>query len=143
MALTQYDPKLIVLNVKGRNISGYADGTFVEVEREADAFSKTTGADGEVTRVKSQNLTGSIKVTLQQGSPSNDFISSLATQDEQTSDAVFPVLLKDANGTTIAQGSKCWVKKKANTTYGKDAENREWTFDVAQLSYDVGGNTAL
>jgi hypothetical protein len=135
----QYDPANVILNIGGRDISGFAEGTFIEVDRYADAFSMSVGSDGEVTRVKNQNVSGYFKCTLQQSSPSNDYLSSLATQDEQSSNAVVPVLLTDKNGTTLAKGAKSWVKKKAKPTYANTAESREWSLDTGNLQLDVGG----
>lgn len=139
----QYDPIQVVFNVGGKDVSGYAEGTFVEVERAVDAFTTTSGSDGEVTRTKSQNRIGTFKVTLQQSSPSNDVFSALATLDEQSSGGAVPILLSDRNGTTIAQCKQGWVKKKANTTFANTSENREWTFETGNLVYDVGGENLL
>lgn len=141
--LTQYDPGEIILNANGIDLAGFAAGSFIKVLRTVDAFGMSVGADGETTRVKSQNMSGSISATFVQGSPSNDVLSALATQDEISSNAVFPILLKDANGTTIASGAKCWIKKKAEVTFAVESESREWTFDIAQLVLTVGGATAL
>lgn len=139
----QYDPGQVIFNVNGRDVSGYAAGSFIEVERNKDAFTLVVGSDGEHTRVKSQDRSGIFKCTLQQSSPLNDYFTSLANQDELTSNAAVPIFLKDANGTTIAQAQKGWVKKKASSTYGDNVENREWTFETGNLNYTVGGENAL
>jgi hypothetical protein len=139
----EYDPGQIIFNVGGRDVSGYAAGTFVEVERNKDGFTLVVGSDGENTRVKSQDRSGTFKCTLQQSSPLNDYFSSLATQDELSSNAVVPILLKDANGTTIAQAKQGWVKKKASSSFADAVENREWTFETGNLSYEVGGENTL
>ena len=140
---TQYDPGNVVLNINGIDISGFAEGTFIEVDRYVDAWSMAVGSDGEVTRVKSQNVSGYFKFTLQQGSPSNDVVSALATQDEQSSNAVVPVLMTDKNGNTIAKGAKSWVKKKAKSSFANTNENREWTLDTGNLDYTVGGENQI
>lgn len=139
----QYDPTEIIFNVGGRDVTGYAEGTFVEADRYADAVEMTVGSDGEVTRSLSPNRSGYHKIILQQSSPLNDYFSSLATQDETTKDAVVPVFLKDANGTTISQGAKSWVKKKAKTEYEIKSGNREWTFDTGFLDNTIGGEAAI
>lgn len=139
----QYDPGQIILNVNGADTIGFAAGTFIEVERAVDAFTTVVGSDGEITRVKSQNRMGTIKCTIQQSSPSNDFFSALANQDEQTSNAAVPILLKDANGTTLVQVKKGWVKKKSNATFADAAENREWTFETGNLDFTIGGENTI
>ena len=139
----EYNPANIILNVKGRDIVGFADGTFVKAERNVDAMSLVVGADGEATRVKSLNRSGKLTFTLQQSSPSNDMLSSLATADELSSSGVAPVLMKEVGGATIAQSSKAWVVKKAPVEFGKEAGNREWVLETHDLALEVGGTTEL
>lgn len=138
--LKTYDPGQVVVNVGGRDITGFADGTFVKVERNADAFSLTIGADGEATRVKSRNRSGRFTFTLQQSSPSNDILTAVANKDEVTNTGVVPVMVKDANGTTLASAAKAWSVKKASAEFGKDASSREWIFETHQLDLTIGGN---
>jgi hypothetical protein len=139
----QYDPIQVIANVGGRDVSGYATGTFIEAERAVDAFTTVVGSDGEITRVKSQNRIGTIKITLQQASPLNDYFSSLATSDELSNGGVVPILVTDKNGTTVIQAGKAWVKKKPNATFADAAENREWIFESGSLNLTHGGQTAL
>lgn len=139
----KYDPANVIFNVGGRDTTGFASGTFIEVERAVDAFTTVVGSDGEATRVKSNNRSGTYKVTLQQSSPVNDYFSDLANQDEQSGTGVRPILMKDANGTTIAQSKQGWVKKKPNSAFADTGENREWMFESANVDYTVGGEADL
>jgi hypothetical protein len=45
-----YDPSMIVASFLGIPISGYADGTFVAVERNNESFTLMVGAGGEAAR---------------------------------------------------------------------------------------------
>jgi len=143
MATRQYDPSQVIFNVGGRDVFGFADGSFIEVDRNADAVETKVGSDGEVTRVMSANRSGNFKCVLQQSSPLNDYFSSLATQDEKTKDAIVTVFLKDGNGTTLALGAKSWIKKKAKVGFETSSANREWMFETGQLDFDIGGETEL
>jgi hypothetical protein len=135
-----YNPKKISLIVGVRAISGFADGTFVEVDYDEDAFTKKGGADGQVTRVASANLSGSMTITLDQASDSNDYLSTLAIADRATGAGVVPVLLRDAGGTTIATGAEAWVRKQAGAAFSKGSEDRKWVIDIAELVMNTGGN---
>jgi hypothetical protein len=139
----QHDPLNIVFTFGGLAASGFLEGTFVECERYADAMSMNIGSDGEGTRVKSQNRSGYFKLSLKQDSPFNDYLTSLANQDENTSDAVKAAGLTDKNGTTIGKASKCWIKKKSKVVFSNGVEGREWTFDTHNLTLDVGGQNEL
>ena len=139
----QYDPSQVALNVGGVDISGFAEGTFIKVARNVEAFTTVVGSDGEGTRVKSVNLSGLFTCTLQQASPSNDYLSSLATADEISSTGAVPIYMKDVNGTTLAKCKVGWIKKKPDSEFANTNENREWVMETANLQYDVGGETQI
>ena len=42
-----FDPKMVVLTFGNITLSGYAEGTFVRVNRSGDAFAKSKGAGGD------------------------------------------------------------------------------------------------
>lgn len=140
MSVRTYDPKQVVITVGGVPMSGFADGTFLEVQREDDAYTKVVGADGYTTRTRSNNRSGSITLTLKQSSPSNDVLSGFAILDEATNTAVLPIFIKDLSGNSTFFSAQGWVKKFANSTYGKDLDNREWTIDCADFDVFVGSN---
>jgi hypothetical protein len=142
----QYDPGKIILafGVSPTPISGYAKGTFIEVERDADAFMKVVGSDGEVTRVRNRNRAGSIKITLQQGSQSNVYLSEMAELDENLGTGVFPVTVMDMSGQTpqsTAASTQGWIRKKPKMGFGGETEEtREWIIDLASMDMFIGGN---
>lgn len=135
-----YDPKQIVLTIGGVPMGGFADGTFISIERTSDTFEKVSGADGVVSRAKLNDYSGSLALTLAQTSPSNDVLSGFAIADEATSDGVVPILCKDIGGTTTIFSAKGWVRKPATVELGKAINNREWNLDLADLDIFVGGN---
>src|SRR6056297_3124698 len=83
--------------VGGVPISGLADGTFVSISRDEQAYNKTTGADGTTSRSRTGNRAGTIAITLQQTSPSNDVLSGFMLADEASDQGVVPVLIKDTS----------------------------------------------
>ncbi len=140
MTVKTVDPKNVILTVGGYIISGYADGTFVSVERNEDAYTESVGADGEVVRVRSHNRLAQLVVTLQQTSESNSVLSTIAQLDERANAGVVPVLLKEIDGDTVIASGKAWIKKFANVEYGKEVTNREWTLVLSEGEMFVGGN---
>lgn len=138
-----YDPGQVDLNVNGVDVSGYADGTFVKVERNVDQATLQVGADGESTLALSQNRSGRFTFTLQQSSPLNDIFSALAEALEARTGGFVPILMKDNNGTTIAAAKKGWTVKRPSTGFGKEPENREWIFETGNLDLTVGGSNEV
>lgn len=139
MSLKTFDPKSIVLTVGGAIIGGFADGTFVTVERQEDAYTTTVGADGEVTRVKSNNKLTNVTITLAQTSDSNSILSGFAILDEKSNSGVVPVLLKEAGADTIVAGGRGWIQKLPNIEYSKEITTREWIIVLAESEMFVGG----
>jgi hypothetical protein len=127
-----YSPEDVTLACGGFLLSGFADGTFVKVEPEDDRFKKLVGADGEVTRTKSANRSGTITVTLLQTSNSNAVLSNLARIDDLTGYGSFDVLCKDNLG-NVAFAATGWIRKVPGPEYGKEQSNREWTIDCSYL----------
>lgn len=141
MATKTYSPKRVELIVNGTPMKGFADGTFISVERSSDAFSTNVGADGEVSRTHSSDKTGKITLTLQQTSDSNDFLSALSILDEKTLLGQFAVLLKDTNGKTVAASPSAWIDKVANAEFAAEISDREWVISCSELTSFVGGNS--
>jgi len=52
MAVRTFDPAQVVILLGGAPMSGFADGTFITIERETDTFQKESGADGVISRIK-------------------------------------------------------------------------------------------
>jgi len=142
MALKNFNPKDVSVIVGTQAMKGYADGTFVSVEYDEDAFSKKIGTDGEATRVKSNNFAGKITITLDQASEANDYLSGLAALDRASGAGVVPVTVRDANGTTLAFAEAAWVMKMPVMEYGNESTDREWIMDCADVQLFVGGHSS-
>jgi len=138
--IATYDPSKVVLSVGGAEINGYADGEFINVDRANDTFNKSTGADNRTVRIKQNDFSGSITITLSQTSESNNILSAFMILDETTNDGIVPVLIKDLLGSSVYVSAYAWVRKPPAGAYGKDDSNREWVLDCANLDIFHGGN---
>lgn len=129
--------------VGGVTMTGLADGTFVSISRDEQAFTKVTGADGSTSRSKSANRAGTITITLKQTSPSNDVLTGFMLADEQNSDGIVPVMVKDTGGRTLSYASAAWVQQAPDQDFGKEINEREWVLDCARIDMFVGGNAQV
>lgn len=137
--LRTYDPKAVTVSVGGIPIGGFADGTFLNIEMDEDAFTKEVGADGETSRAKSNNNGATVTLTLAQTSPSNDVLTGFAEADRLANAGVVPILVRDGSGTSTLFSATGWVRKKAPAPFSKEIEEREWVLDVADVENIVGG----
>ena len=140
MTVKTYDPAQVALIFGGVEIGGYADGTFVTVARDEDAFSLQIGTNGEGVRSKSNNKSGTFTFTLLQSSASNAILSAIAQLDELTNAGVFPAMVKDNSGSSIHTAETAWIQKVPDSEYSKEAGPREWVIRTNNLQPFVGGN---
>lgn len=141
MPAETYAPREISISIAGAIISGFAEDTFVIIDRTNDAFTMQTGADGGVSRTAVADRSGTIVLTLKQTSASNDVLSALQVADELTLSAKFPVQVEDSNGTSIYIGADAWIMKMATAEFAATEGTREWTIQVADLTSFTGSNS--
>lgn len=135
-----YSPDRVKVIVGVAALSGYADGTFVDIEPLGDGVTSEAGADGEVARAISLDPRHTITITLQQTSRGNDILSALADADRISGgDGAVPVVITDLRGTTMFGGTG-WVQKKAKATFAKGLEAREWVIEAAGAFHNGGSN---
>lgn len=136
-----YDPKSTTLIVAGVVVSGYADGSFIKVKRNKETFTQKVGAHGDVVDVRSTDKTGTITATILANSNTNDAFSALLAADELApyGSMAVPLMIKDANGTTLIAGSGR-IKKWPDIEFSVDEPSREWEFICSNLQFFVGGH---
>jgi len=138
----EYDPAKVTVVFRGVPILGFSDGTMVSAERDEDAFTKKTGTQGDVTRVKNLNRGGAVSINLLSGSPTNTLLSALALADETDGSGKGELRIADLNGNTLLHAGIAWIKKLPKIEYADDESGREWMFDCAAIdTFTVGGST--
>jgi len=140
MSVRTYDPKSVIITIGGVPMSGFSDGTFLEVNRDEATWNKVVGADGYVTRGKTNNFTGTITLTLKQSSPSNDVLSGFMAADEISNVGIVPILIKDLSGNSTYFSAQGWIQQYPSSTFGKEINDREWVIALADLDLFVGSN---
>ena len=138
--LKTYDPKQVSVIVGGFIISGFADGSFVPVARNNDTFTLLVGADGDATRSKSNDKSGTFVITLQQTSASNAVLAGIAAADELGNSGIVPVLIKDNSGNALHTAAQAWIRKYPDADFAKEGGNLEWTLETSNLIMAPLGN---
>jgi hypothetical protein len=135
-----YASDQVVMIIGGVPLTGFADGTFVEIEQLGDGTSSQSGGDGEIARAFSPDKRYQVTITLQQTSSSNDILGGLLQADEITRKGIFPVLIEDLSGRTVFAASQAWVNKNPNAPLSKSLENRAWVLTTGAPLYTLAGN---
>ena len=137
--LYAFDPKKVEVTVMGQTIVGFGEEK-VTVERSNPGWELTVGADGDATRVKSNDLSGTITITLQQTSPSNNLLSTLFEIDDQDNTGVVACLIQDTSGFTYVNATKAYVEKLPEASFAKTHSDRVWVLRCHNITYFLGGN---
>lgn len=139
MATATFDPRNVSIIIGSHVVGGFADGTFITVERSTPTWSKQIGASGESVRIKSNDRSGKITLTLQQTSLSNDVLDGYRMADELKNAGKFPFIMNEAGGASLAEGTETWVLQPPNLEYGKDLGTRQWVLETGDLFMAIGG----
>lgn len=133
--MKEYAADAVSFIVNGVPMTGFADGSFVTVARATESATLHVGADGKGTMVINANQSGTFVARFTQTSLSNAVLSAL-----ESTHAVFPVILKDANGNSLHSGAKGFITTMPSSDYAQELSTREWTITVEKLIHFEGGS---
>ena len=133
-------------------VAGYAEGTFIQIERDEQVFSSSeTTMDGRTQRLANPlQSTYTITLTLTQSSISNLALQQLLARDLQTvftqkeSFAKQSVSVKDQKSTMLLSPVPVWVQSLPTVAYASGLETRQWVLKayVRGQELQVRGNQA-
>lgn len=106
------------VNIDGQFITGFAEGSFVEWEKDEDNFNAKVDAFGDVAVAITNNTLGTITVTLSQTSPSLALVKRLANAR-----AMFPVWVTTPD--EKVGGTQAMFVKTPSGTLSDEVEDRE------------------
>jgi hypothetical protein len=127
-----YDPKKVIITLGGVPISGYADGTFVQVDPTSETWIRKIGADGEVVRSLSNDKTHIIQITLLQTSLSNVYLRTAHNADKLTGLGMLPLSFTDLNTMESHFWPQAWVATDSPVGRGKETTDTQWTIHTGQ-----------
>lgn len=139
--LTQYSPASVLVSIKGFPIIHFAKGTFIKHTYNVDQSTLTMGSDGHGVRTITADLSGTIEIVLLQGSPSNDYLATLAAIDRNPltlGAGQGSFLMTDLFNVTKVSAAQCWVKKVADVERGDEAASVTWMLESDRLLIKPG-----
>ena len=141
MALFSYCPEEVNVLVAGFiPLSGFVDGTFVNITKDVMPFSSARTADGTVSRLYNNDQTYTIEISLYNGSQTNDILTKLWQLDEITQKGKFPILIKDNSGTDLFFSTSTWIEQLPSMTKSTSVDTRTWVMRSSQAVINYGGN---
>lgn len=144
MSLQTFDPKALIITAGGETIKGFAE-TQIAISRPDPMWNSQVGAHGDTMRVKTNNRTTNVTITLQQSSPSLAFFNLVANADESTdSNGVFGMEIKYVGGVepqVLLSTADAYIEQKPDATWGNTPQDREFTIMCANADYDLGATS--
>lgn len=139
--LKQYDPAKVQVSIGGSIITGYAQGTFINLVRNVNNWAWQVSPDGqEGVRSKTNDRSALLTFTLAQTSLGNELLANAANEDEISGDRVYPVTITDLNGATLFESAKGWIEKPADASFAQDGQPRAWQIRLAEVAMRHAGN---
>ena len=141
MALALYSPEDVIILLGGLyQIEGLTEGSFVTISEDKNRWETAVTADGRVTRIHNKNPTHSVTITLASTADSNSIFSAWASADGILFQAMFPLFIKDNNGTTLFYAPVSWVEKVPEISFNEGVEGRAWVIKAVGATATIGGN---
>lgn len=133
--LKPYISSKVVIVWDGLSIQGFSDN-FVNISYDEDQTITTQGPDGQVSNTLKPATVGTIEITLQQNSKSNqDLMNVFALAKLSDTFVQGPLIVRDPSGGTLYTADDAHVKRPPDITLGASHEDgeRTWTFTCANL----------
>lgn len=135
-----YDPASINFQFMGTTITGYMDGTFINVATEGDTFEKHRGADGSIDRVNRNSFSYRVTLTLKRTAPSNVILQGYRYADSQSNRGAGSLDINDSFGTSLFHADTAWIAKEPDQPNSDSMDGRVWEFDTGIALTTPGGN---
>lgn len=141
MSIQTYDPSEVSLFLAAiYEIKGYSPDSMISISKDANYFNTSKGAFGNTERVKVEDKTYTLEITLSQTSPVNSILNGLATLDQASGRGRFPIFAKDSSGQSVFLAGDCWIQSAPVASYTTGNETRTWTIRCADMVWGIAGN---
>jgi|JFJP01.1.fsa_nt_gi hypothetical protein len=139
MAIKVYDPTQVGVIVGTSPINGFAEDSMITIEMEDPQYVVATDISGSPTRFKTNKALAKVTIRLTQTSPSNDLLSSYVELDRISNAGVFPLMIKDNNGTSLFTSTAAFVEQVPSVEFANENKNREWVIKATNVAKFIGG----
>lgn len=131
----------ITLNAIPLNGGGYADDEVLTIDWTDDWYTKYVGADGEVTRTRTNNFSATATLKYAQTADANDRLSAMLIADIGTLNGVAAgaFSVKDLPGRLFITSARAWIIAPPAIKLGKTVQVFEWKIDLADARSSVFG----
>lgn len=137
-----HSPEDVVVSINDYLLSGFAEGTYINIKLNSESFKRVAGIRGKSTRVHTRDRSGVITFSLLQTAPDNDVLSAIVAFDEVNMTGLLNVVIKDSGGSTGLQFRGCYITGFPTLDFsGDELSQRDWDINFSGITrFHVGGN---
>lgn len=135
--MERYSPDQVKITYRGNLITGFAEGTFVECERNEDAYTIQVGSLGDVTRTRNLNKSGRVTITLMAHAPINDLLQVFLSADDIADITPGALQVKDLTNGMRVHAAEAWIMKAPKVERAKESGTIQYVFECANLEFVV------
>lgn len=121
-------------------VGGFAEDAIVTVDRNAETFTLYTGADDTNTRIYNANTSGTMTLSLQQTSASNDILMALYEQDRASRNGLFSISVRDNSGRSNYFAEEAYIGVVPSSAMANSMQTRDWVIHAPKMTSIIGGN---
>lgn len=130
------------LNAIPLDSGGYGEDEVMTVEWTEDWYTTYRGADGECTRVRTNNFGATVTLNFAQSADANDRLSAILQADlllpNGAGAGVFSA--RDMQGRLVISSPRAWIMGLPAVTLGKSVQVFPWKIELADASASfIGG----
>lgn len=124
-----YDARKVTTVVDSVVAQGFQDGDMVSFSKDSDYVEVVVDAQGQASAALNNDNMGTITINLSSSSPFNKKMMQLANSRKQ-----FPISIK--HDTERAWGTKAFVQKTPDGSFGKGTGSRSYTIKVLDYKHE-------
>jgi len=147
--LASYSPEDVSVIISNdeftHRISGYVEGSFINISRVVPHATLYTGGDASNVRVVRDVRNYDISLTLHNAADSHDVLSRLMRLDTQSRDGrhLFSLTIKDEIGRTVGSAATAFIGTHPDVEFSTEVSDREWILHAVGYDLHIGGNRKL
>jgi hypothetical protein len=132
-----WDADQVTISIAGVPIvsGGFAEGEFLRIEYEEDAFTDKVGTGGSVVRSKTKDERATATIMLLPTAAANAVLQALHARDKAAPNGagVGRFLVEDLNTGEIWEGPQAWIVRAPDVSFDREPTMREWRIRIANL----------
>ena len=140
MTVMTYSPSDVIITFGGYVLENWDS---VSVKRSSPSFKIVKGIRGKNTRVRTQNTSAELTLTLPITSVANAVLGEIVYKDELYGTGRLSITIKDVQGFEVFYSSEAYVEKPADKEYGPEMSSRAWTIHCLSSGDTMSDNTIL